>query len=371
MGTLFLNQGYDTAYFGKWHLNAKKNVEACGFQKTGVLKSKGNDHLIAAPSIEFMIRKRNKPFLLVTSFSNPHDVCQLARRDKIPSGPIGTPPAPESCPPVPFNLVPPKNETDSMSMIRQSYHLKNTFPVGNFTPDDWRQFRWGYYRLVERVDAEIGKILNKLRSSGLHKNTLVIFTSDHGDCAGAHRFNQKTVFYEESARIPLIISYPGQKAPAKTNQLVNTGIDILPTMLDFCNIKPPKGLKGRSLKNIVLNKKINKSQKYIVIQNHATQGRNVDSLEVKIQGRMVRSDNFKYCVYSHGNQREALFDMKNDIGETINLAVDPAHKKTIQEHRKMLQEHAKKNGDKLVESLLKNNVGPVAFVKGVSKKKKK
>ena len=100
------------------------------------------------------------------------------------------------------------------------------------TPDDWRRQRWGYYRMIEKVDAEIGKVLEALRKTGQEDNTLIVFTSDHGECAGAHRFNQKTVFYEESARVPLIVAWKGHTAAGTCDKLVNTGIDILPTLLD-------------------------------------------------------------------------------------------------------------------------------------------
>ena len=69
--------------------------------------------------------------------------------------------------------------------------------------------------MIEKVDAEIGKVLEALRKSGQEDNTLIVFTADHGECAGAHRFNQKTVLYEESARVPLIIAWKG-KTPAAT-----------------------------------------------------------------------------------------------------------------------------------------------------------
>ena len=87
-----------------------------------------------------------------------------------------------------------------MTLIRRAYQVPNgKFPVGDFTPEDWREQRWGYYRMVEKVDGEIAKVLDALRETGAEENTLVIFTSDHGDCTGAHSFNQKTVLYDESA----------------------------------------------------------------------------------------------------------------------------------------------------------------------------
>ena len=148
-------------------------------------------------SIEFLKWKRDTPFLLVTSFTSPHDVCELCRGQKIPSGPIGELPPPEQCPPAPKNLGPVEDETDTMKLTRASYTATKTTPVANFSPGNWRQMRRGYYRLVERADREIGNVLDALRDEGLEK-TLILFTADHGDCTGAHGFAQKTVFYDES-----------------------------------------------------------------------------------------------------------------------------------------------------------------------------
>ena len=76
--------------------------------------------------------------------------------------------------------------------------------------------------MIEKVDAEIGRLLAALRESGLEDNTLVVFTSDHGECAGAHGFNQKTVLYDESARVPLIITCKGRTSGGTSDALVNT-----------------------------------------------------------------------------------------------------------------------------------------------------
>jgi hypothetical protein len=122
MGKHFKDAGYDTGYFGKWHLNMKtSDSDRHGFEETGVLKGNGADHLIPEPTIAFLNRKRDKPFLLVASFTGPHDICQMVRGEKISGGPIGEFPAPEDCPPVPINVAPPIDETDSMTLMRKSY----------------------------------------------------------------------------------------------------------------------------------------------------------------------------------------------------------------------------------------------------------
>ena len=200
-------------------------------------KTQDQDARAAGDAAWFLAQKHEKPFLLVVSLLNPHNICEYARGQTLPCGPIGEPPPPEQCPPVPANLAPPENEPDSMTMMRRGYHASPMFPVGDFRPEKWRQLRWGYYRMIEKVDAEIGRVLQALRQAGLEEKTLIVFTSDHGECAGAHGFNQKTVFYEESVRVPLIVSRKGVTKQGTCDKLVNTGLDILPTMLDFAGLE--------------------------------------------------------------------------------------------------------------------------------------
>lgn len=348
MGKHFKDAGYDTGYFGKWHLNMKtSDTERHGFDETGVLKNNGVDHLIPEPTIAFLNRKREKPFLLVASFTGPHDICEMVRGQKIPGGPIGEFPEPEDCPPVPVNVAPPIDETDSMALMRKSYQATTMTPIAHFNNDKWRQMRWGYYQLIERSDQEIGKVLEALNASGLAENTLVIFTADHGDCTGAHSFAQKTVFYDESARIPLILSYPGKIAPSTNRKLVNVGVDTFPTMLDFAGLKIPGSFKGRSLKSVCENPNVEDWREYVVVSNHMVQGAvPVGGTEIpESRGRMLRTDDYKYAVYDLGEHRESLVDMENDPYEMRNVARNPEHKAALEAHRKLLRDYADETGD--------------------------
>ncbi len=353
MGTYFKNSGYDTGYVGKWHKwYNTEDKQAHGFDMTAVLYGNGHDNEIPQPAIDFMQKERANPFLLVVSFSNPHDVCQLARHEELPSGPIPPLPPMDQRPPLKKNMDPPTDESDAMTLMRKSYHNTELFPVGDYDEDKWRRLSWGYFRLVEKVDALIGKVLEGLKESGQLDNTLIVFTSDHGDCHGAHRFNQKTVFYEESARVPLILSYGNVIKQGTSGLLVNTGVDILPTMLDFAGIEQPKKLPGRSLKEIVLGDEPKQWRDHVVVQNYMTQGGPVDGITPKVKGRMVRSNSHKYCLYDQGKQREELFDMKKDRLETENLAVKPQYKDILKQHRDFLEAFAKKNKDKTALAML-------------------
>ena len=353
MGTYFKNAGYDTGYVGKWHLcyNQRK-VDEHGFGMTAVLRNNGHDDEMPNPAVEFVKKKREKSFLLVVSFSNPHDICQWARFQKLPSGEVGEPPAVEERPPLRDNHEPPENETDAMALMRKSYHNTTTFPVGDYTEEQWRRHIWGYYRLVEKVDALIGRVLDALRESGQREDTLVVFTSDHGDCHGAHKFNQKTVFYDESARVPFIMSYSGKIKKGATDMLVNTGIDIMPTLFDYAGIRQPERMPGRSLRNIAESREPASWRRYVVVQNYMIQGGPVNGEKPRVQGRMVRSEQYKYCVYDRGERREALFDMQRDPGEMKNIAYDPSCADVLELHRGYLREHAVRYKDEVALAML-------------------
>ena len=375
MGNYLQDAGYKAAYSGKWHLCFKQSDQSQhGFEildaKSSVEPPADNnyDSRVARGAVDFLKRKQDRPFLLVVSLMNPHNICEWARRaagreQRLSCGEIGTPPTDlDLLPPAPANLEVPQNEPDGMIFIRKAYqHDKGLFPVSRFTAEDWRRQRWGYYRMVEKVDSEIAKVLDAIKAAGEEENTLVIFTSDHGDCTGAHRFNQKTVFYEESVRIPFIVSWKGKTKQAVSDKLVNTGIDILPTMMAAAGIEKPAKLPGRNILPIVTGQSPNEWREYLVAQNNLAQTGKIDGMKPSMQGRMVRSERYKYCLYEFGTRREALYDMKSDPLETVNLAVDPAYREVILDHRAKLKEFAKANNDPLVAELLKDDVAPRAF----------
>lgn len=84
----------------------------------------------------------------------------------------------------------------------------SAYPTSHYTADDWRRYRNAYFRLVEHVDMEIGKIVDAIDRNNLWENSVIIFTSDHGDGVGAHHWNQKSALYEEVVNVPLIIVLP-------------------------------------------------------------------------------------------------------------------------------------------------------------------
>lgn len=360
MGTYFRRAGYATGYFGKWHLCADvKDVSAHGFER---IDTRQLDATTADRAVEFLRNRHTQPFLLVVSFLNPHNMTELTRGQPLSNGPIGEPPALEQLPPPPVNLGPPVFEPDTMTWIRRGYHAnRRLFPVGDFSPSVWQAMRWGYYRLIEKVDAEIGRVLAALREQGLDDNTLIVFTSDHGECAGAHGLSQKTVFYEESVRVPLIVRPPGRTAARTSEAFVNVGVDLLPTLLDYAGVEQPAKLPGRSLRAPAGGESTADWPDEVVAGNNMSQGGKVDGFVPITEGRMVRTARYKYCVYANGERRESLVDMINDPGEMVDLASDPAYRPVVLAHRERLRVFAAKHHDALVAELLADDVAPRPF----------
>jgi arylsulfatase A-like enzyme len=180
--------------------------------------------------------------------------------------------------------------------------------------------------------------LDALRHTGQEENTVVLFVSDHGDGTGAHQWNQKQVLYEETTRIPLIIARKGQTRPAVIDrtQLVSTGLDIFPTVCDYAGVMVPPELKGHSLRGIVETGQGKPLREYVVTETEFGEFTNTPPFQhTGPMGRMVRTAKYKYVVYSEGTIREQLFDMENDPGEMVNLAVSSGHSDALNAHRRM------------------------------------
>jgi arylsulfatase A-like enzyme len=352
IGAIFRNAGYETGYVGKWHLPYdRNNLISHGFDFLPDKKGNGSDSSSPLKAGQFIQTKRNAPFLLVVSFMNPHNICQWARDEDLPDGAIENAPSPDSCPPLRANAMPSSDETDIMQLIRKSMQKSDKFPVGSFSNGKWRQYIWSYYRLIEKVDEQIGKVLATLRATGQEKNTLIVFTADHGDMQGAHRWNQKTVLYEEAAKVPLIFSQKGMTA-RRSEALVQSGIDILPTICDFAGIPNPTKSRGVSLNGIISKNNLSIDRKYVVVSDHLTQGEPVDGHKPEPEGRMIRNKEFKYWIYNQGKQRETLYDIQHDPGEMVNLVNNPSYQNQLKECRKQLMEWAKVNNDSFIKFLV-------------------
>nr|HPN84434.1 sulfatase-like hydrolase/transferase [Victivallales bacterium] len=177
-----------------------------------------------------------------------------------------------------------------------------------------------YYGMVSHIDNLIGKIISQVESSGLLDNTVIIYTSDHGDMLGRHRLWHKMCFYEDSVRVPLIFSFEGCKRGKTVDSNVSL-LDLFPTFLEIAESEEKPELDGQSILPL-LNMDAKSLPKNSVIAESI-------GIELGRPGRMLKKDNFK-LIYYH-NEKPILFDLSKDPDEHENLAESPAHKDILGE----------------------------------------
>ncbi len=355
LGRLFHEADYETVYGGKVHLPSKmKGIANLGYRNLTSNRRQG----LADVCAEFLKGRHEKPFLLFASFINPHDICYMAINDfnrsqqKAPinnedskiceavldrvrkAGDIGDF-VEKNCPSLPANHAVPDREPECITLNYLNVRPFRAYIRKNWSENQWRLHRWAYCRLTEMVDKEIGIVLDALREARLENNTLVVFTSDHGDMDSAHKMEHKSVLYEEAVRIPFIMSYKG-RIPAGVvddTHLVSNGLDLLPTLCDYAGIKTPEGLPGRSLRPLAEGKDAEQWRDFVVTESQ--------------DGRMVRTKRFKYCIYDSGSHREQLIDIENDPSEMENLTENYVYKDVLKGHRRLLHDWVEKTGDKI------------------------
>jgi choline-sulfatase len=188
-----------------------------------------------------------------------------------------------------------------------------------------------YYRLVEATDKLIGDVLDALERSPYKDNTVIVYTSDHGEMLGSHRMISKEKLYEESATVPLIIAAPGQVGSVdKTHNVI--GLDLMPTFLDYAGVAAPASLRGKSLRPIVEGKPF-ADREYVAAESFDP------------EARMIRTARYKYMRYALGERREQLFDLENDPHESKNLIAEASLAKEVERHRGFLAEWMKRTDD--------------------------
>ncbi|WP_246474696.1 sulfatase family protein [Pedobacter roseus] len=308
MGKIFQNGGYQTGYVGKWHLPVPTTkISQHGFeyiQNTNFLDY--NDAGTPAYCARFIKENKDKPFLLVASFLNPHDICEWARGETLKMDLLADAPPADQCPPLPANWKIPANEPQIVREQQKKVGLR-TYPSVNYSPEKWRQYRWAYNRLVEKVDGYIEMVLASLKKYGVEKNTIIIFTADHGDGYAGHSWNQKQILYEEASKVPFIISKMGEWKGRTDDMLVCNGTDMIPTICGLAGIQKPGYLKGIDISKKLAEPNKNLRDTLVIETDFAD---NEDLLG--INGHAVITKDFKYIVYNKGEQKEQLFDLTKD-----------------------------------------------------------
>ena len=182
-----------------------------------------------------------------------------------------------------------------------------------------------YAACVRFVDEQVGRVLDALDKTGRSDDTIVVFTADHGDMAGGHGMFWKstTAFYDEVARIPLLISYPRAITPGRSN-LAASLVDIMPTLLDLVGQPIPEGVQGHNLAPYLLGQRDPASAPpYRFSERVAPNVEHTRRVAPGTRGSfMIRGEGWKYIRYPDGE--EFLYNLAEDPGETKSLATQPS-----------------------------------------------
>ena len=323
LGTRLTATGFQTGYFGKWHLSAD-GPGAHGFQDVGTVHHHGHeDTLVAREAAEWLAGRGEEPWCAVVSFINPHDIYRLSRE---PDYPI-------------------RNDVDLPTNISDNLDRKPT-PQRHFLTEDqgqpfvgaseetWRRYRSAYADLLEQVDECLGTVLQGLFTGSQAERTVVVYTSDHGDLVGAHGLPYKgPCLYDELVHVPLVIDWPG--LPSRLCTAPISQIDLVPTLLDAAGLAPDPALPGCSLRPLLLGDPTAPGRP--IAFEYLSKQRWANPL------RGIRQGHWQYNQYLWGG--EELYDLAKDPGEQINLADNPTHADQLATLKAELEAWRKASGD--------------------------
>ncbi len=338
--------GYECLYAGKWHVPEVNLPDSgTGFRRIAEM---GDPTLAAACDEALGDYDGDKPLFLVASLLNPHEICEYGRNETLQYGEL-EPFATGECPNLPANFMPSTYAAEALTLERAAsprYHDTYTY-----TQDDWRRYLYAYYRFVERVDREVGRIVGVLKKYGLYDDAVILFLSDHGDGVAAHGWNQKWNLQEEVVNVPLIVKSPkgrGLRGAVNTAALSNVGLDLYATVCDYAGVTlDPARYRGRSLRPVAEGRAETLHEEVFVETLLSGVG---------MRGWSIVGPRYKYVLYQWGRNREALYDLQADPGEMVNLAVDGRYAGELARLRRALYEW----GVRIGEQRLIRNMTPYA-----------
>ena len=377
---LFQKAGYQTAVIGKWHLGTNPtgfdyskvmiNWGGQGTYFNPVFLENGRDTIVerkrhstaqvAHDALKWLDEDRNKdkPFMLMYQFKAPHRPWEPAEefQSLFNDGDFPHPPN--------FN-----DDYDGRKAAKDQWmeieshmnrrdlkiappngltkrELNDYYAYGNqgqfWTPSDTLQGKalknWkyqtyikDYLRCVAGVDKAVGQMLDYLESSGLAENTIIIYTSDQGFYLGEHGWFDKRWMYEESFRMPFMISYPKLIQPKTTNSNLLLNIDFAPTMLELAGISIPEDMQGTSF---VSQLNLESSDIRDAVYYHYYEYPKWHMVQPHYG---IRTNRFKLIHFYYSMDEWELYDLDKDPNEMNNLYENAKYKKLIKHLKKKLK----------------------------------
>ena len=276
------------------------------------------------------------PFMLFVSFFEPHPPY---------TGPLNDLYSPADVQVDPAFLKRP-DDSSLLNRLRADYYMAgNLNPLGiddyhDLTSEEgWRGLRAKYFANVTLVDRQIGKMIQALRETGQWEDTIIVFTSEHGEMAGDHGMLEKRSMYEEAARVPLLMRIPGsapdtQRAARRISGSVSL-VDLVPTLLDVSGTGTDAGpeLQGNSLAQVI-HGNADLSDNDVFVQWNGMGDRNLGTPEINRMASMpwrtvITPDRWKLNLCA--TDRCELYDLNTDPHEMTNLFDAPKHRDRVRD----------------------------------------
>jgi len=360
LGHSLTRAGYNTAYIGKWHIYANKlgdhtnpdnsfvprGVHRLGFNGywaaynfhhdyyntyyhtesrdkifwgQGVYEPDGQTEL-AIDWLKCRGQKSSQPFAMVLSWGTPHDPWNddnvpAEYREKFAN--VSLPNSPN---------YKPANDPYADAWARLSDAERANL-------EKWRR---NYYAMTTNLDWNFGRLMKYLDDAGLSDNTIVVFSSDHGEMFGAQGRRAKNIFYEEAARIPMLIRWPGRIQAGRVSDACMSTVDYMPTLLGLLGLSIPSRVEGMDLSPLALGTGVAEPDCVLMQGTGATA-----NWDTGHEWRAIRNKRYTYAKFRisrEGVPQELLFDNVEDPFQTRNLVADEGHQTVLQECRAKLNE---------------------------------
>jgi uncharacterized sulfatase len=273
------------------------------------------DGKVATETIKLLERHKDRPFFIAAGFYRPH--CPYIAPKKY------------------FDLYPldkiqlPKEPAEHRQKLpKPAVASTIPYPLFGVPEDKAREAKRAYYAAITFVDAQVGRLLDALNRLKLTDRTVIVFWSDHGYLVGEHGLWMKQSLFEESARVPLIIATPGQKARGKGYSRTVELLDLYPTLADLAGLKPPGGLQGKSLRPLLDDPVA-----------AWTKPAHTQVWRGTFPGHSVRTERWRYTEWDNGKQGVELYDHEADPHEYVNLAGTSKYAAVEKEIRALLRKN--------------------------------
>lgn len=317
--------GYDTALIGKWHLAPSPprlgfaeslrprlrhryyNQTYCRNEREVYIHEGYSPFHETDAAVSYIREHRDRPFFLFLTYGPPHmPVAEMPERYRKMYDPAKVVLRP--------NVWKDGKLAHDDEWFRiymwdfQYYDHRSTFPRTLPADMDLRDLTALYYGQITAVDDCVGRVLAALREADMEEDTIVVFTSDHGDMLGSHQAFNKNLHYDESIHVPMIVRYPRRLRPGIIDGQIVSLVDVMPTVLELAGVTVPASVQGTSVAPVLTGAAEMVGENAAFIETTTSDG--------------IRTPQYLYAVNRRQANSEQLFDLHADPYEMQNLSGD-------------------------------------------------